>query len=285
MKLNKRYISGLADKYELPQARVSETVRGAIETCLMTVTHLDVNVKMADDEVLIYAWRDKGDDGIKHVDIDPSRLGRRFIHYVAQSIKQLLTRDAALEAYGNLAEWKQSIILGTIDRVERDAVTVLTPFPGGYVFIGRCDKNCLLPHDLKELRAGMKRLFYINNISTVDEHGVLRVDIVLNRRSIHLPALVIKYFCREAGIKMPTVRVFKRIAGARSEITIDRRIPVEILKKASDELREAIRIIKPAGRGIQSDQRKPAATDIESVARDGGVQAGVPMGRACGETL
>jgi len=156
-------------------------------------------------------------------------------------------RTAAARLYSSLVK---DVCLGQVVSMPSPQygvrVKLLRPMTNEYEegILGVADWRNIPPHERAHTHLGDRKYWYISSVYTVMNHeNVREARIKLSRTSINLPEKLMRHYLRLAGEDGNlALKCEKRILGAKSVIVTERRIPLEVIKAVSNELKEFIEI-------------------------------------------
>lgn len=241
MHFDKTTLTELSLKYNLPHWAVEEEIEKAVSSILTKrfgceISALFNNTTESPPSFDIWRFNDKEAQRLL-----PESIKSSF-RELKTGIAYALLNRGVIEEHKRLRDKIRSIACGTIVREDAQtgaiyaelhdmednacgkAIAVLKP-----AFQTPKERGCHGTGDI--LR------FYVMNIQPVYDEDTVRLEISLSRNSKGLAQGLLQEELSGSGIK---VKCLKRIAGAFSLIEASKRIPKEVIKKTSDELKERI---------------------------------------------
>jgi len=229
-------VKTLSDKYGLPYDTVIREVYLAITEIFNTEP--DINA-VVDFEELKATNLGTGHGGSNLGDLRLSDINKPTLLKMQKLMEARLQRRAVLNRFMLFVGIRYSVIDGTICGYDEsgDLLVEIRDETCGDIATAVCEEHEQPPRERGCYRTGDTLPFYVKGIRPeYDPHRMTRLEIKLSRRS---PALVELIIQKHAGIRPKCTR---RIAGAFSNISTERRIPKEVLHKVSKILNERINV-------------------------------------------
>jgi hypothetical protein len=177
-------------------------------------------------------------------EISPQQLGKKLRRNMIHEIEREIGIRQILVESEKLKNLRGMVVPGVIKNVKRNNIVVemeLEEQFARYILLGVCPYPNQPVHERKVYRTGEILNWYVMRVLPLEARTRSMIVVRLSRASRELPAILLR---EKTGFE----KIFctKRIPGARSHITTDRRIPNIYIAEVGKELKEDIdvRIIK-----------------------------------------
>jgi hypothetical protein len=176
--------------------------------------------------------------------ITPEQIGKKLRRNMLHEIEREIGIRQILAESEKLKTLRGMVVPGVVKKIRDDNVLVemeLEDQFARYILLGVCPYREQPVHERKVYRAGEVWKWYVMGVLPIQARNRTMIVVRLSRRSRELPAILLR---EKSGIER--IACIKRIPGAVSHITTDRRIPKQCINDVGKELKETIdvRIIK-----------------------------------------
>lgn len=246
IEFTKNDLKELAESYKLDLPVVVRQLEEIITNYLVLRYKIDIDFRFNDhlDGYEVKAYMDRGND-LQIVDWDLTRLKKSHINELLDVVHFSLGKAEAINSLVLYKRYIGSVIRGDVQRVMPDGSVYVEVYDEltGLPMICVCEPVHKTKHEIFE--GSMS--FYVSSVKLIDYESTMRLMLRVSRCSKTLPEKLLKTAVLFYEDHPANIKCIKRIAGAYSKITVDRKIPQMAIKEVSDELKERIRVFPPTG--------------------------------------
>lgn len=226
-------IHDIGDKYDLRDEVIEDCMKKAIN-CVFADTQTTVELFLENkSEISIYMYRPRTGFETK---MSINKMSVRTVNAIKRKFEKELMIQKTIKEYQGIKHIMGTLLGGYIYDVKDDFISVMID--------GIPDTLAFYPlryqpkHERSRYRRGDYYFFYILSVYTVmTDKKTPKVNIILSRASIKLPALIIQKQLNDEGLNMfKKIKCVKRQAGLYSVIKTNNRIPKQLLEYTSQEL-------------------------------------------------
>lgn len=238
-------VAELAERYELSPDVANICVRQGMKQALEDAFKTEIEVSIKSGQARIFSFAADGRcREIPHEDLEPN-----ILRHIMYSVRNELTTESDHQIHRLLTCHENTIIRGAISgHGSKGSVRAEVMLKAGdefRTFTAVCSRRNIPHHERGTYNIGKSLWFYISTIKATRSKKTSRLEICLSRTTKTLPELLLRQFYIAKRGKDIGVECIRRMAGGFSQVKLDSYVPPEILRAVSDELGEAIRVVKP----------------------------------------